>query len=85
MINRQIVDRSWNILIVLVSSFLPSNDLLPYVEYFIRTSNNTLSHELMERCNRNLEICKKVGDRKEPPTIEEIDMLLVSVFCVPPM
>ena len=75
--HRQIVDRSWHVLIVLVASFLPSSDLLPYIEYFIRTSNNTLSHELMERCSRYLEICKKVGNRKEPPSIEEIDMLLV--------
>ena len=69
-------------MIVLVASFLPSKDLLPYVEYYIRTSNNTLAHELMERCNRYLEICKKVGSRKEPPTIEEIDMLLVPTLCL---
>ena len=75
--HRSIVDRSWDILIVLAASLLPSDELLPYVEYFIQNSNNTVSSSLPERCERALTLCKKVGPRAEPPGKEEIACLLV--------
>ena len=76
-ITRSIVDRSWHILTVLAASLLPSEELLPYVEYFIQNSNNTVSSSLPERCERVLALCKKVGPRTEPPGKEEISCLLV--------
>ena len=74
---RLIIDKAWEVFTVLASSLLPSSEFLPYVEFFIQNSNNTVNMELPQRCFSLFTECKKVGPRTEVPSLDEIRGILV--------
>ena len=75
--NRSITDKAWRLLTVLVASILPSETLLPYVEYYVENADNTTNTPLATRCHHYLLDCKRIGSRKKVPSSTELDSLFV--------
>ena len=75
--NRSIIDRTWHVLIVMAFSRLPSDDLLPYIEYYIQSADNTLNKQLPIYCLHILQVCKSNGPIVEMPSDLILQELLV--------
>lgn len=55
-------------------SLQPSDDLHPYIEYFLFSNRNS---DMIDQCYTYFVKCNEVGSIKELPTIEEIQTILV--------
>ena len=71
------IDRTWHVLIIMAFSRLPSDDLLPYIEYYIQSADNTLNKHLSIYCLHILRTCKSNGPIVEMPSDLILQELLV--------
>lgn len=71
------IDRTWHVLIIMIFARLPSDTLLPYIEYYIQTADNTLNKQLSLYCMHILKACKTNGQIVEMPSNQIVQELLV--------
>lgn len=71
------MDKSWNVLLLLVFSRLPSEELYPCIEFYVQNSTNTLNTQLTQRCLEMMRLCQEIGPVHEVPSIETMKRILV--------
>ena len=71
MTNRSIVDKTWNVLLLLVFSRLPSDELYPCIEFYVQNMQFT------QHCLEVMRSCHEIGPIQEVPSIETMNRVLV--------
>ena len=64
-------------LLLLVFSRLPSDELYPYIEFYVQNSTNTLNMQFTQYCLEVMRSCHEIGPIQEVPSIETMNRVLV--------